>query len=283
MTSKKPKKQALWMAAAAEAGKPPQRTLREIHEAMKPEATAPGVAPHPWRRSGGGLWPKRGKTLVEVFAREAAQQKRKAEAVAKRKAKLLADYYAPAAVAERRLRQYAKRDEIRRLQHAANQMAGFAAAMGAKPFDRSTVFAEVDASSKRMSVMTREQRQALQPKRKPVRRVSKKKAKSDRLYNAMVREWLALPENQMCRVMRTLGEQWAAATQCHHKCGRLGPLKFDTRFWVPVSAAGHAWIDANRAKAVVIGLLGGPGEWHVAPDDAETKRIRDWMVEKGLV
>ena len=121
-------------------------------------------------------------------------------------------------------------------------------------------------------------------KRKPVRQVSKKKAKSDRLYNAMVKEWLA--EGRVCNVYAALLPKanicCVTATQCHHKRGRLGTLKFDKRFWLPVCGQGHQFIDANRKKAITYDLLAGPGEWHVAPKDAETERIKEWMRANGI-
>ena len=273
------KKRALWLDAAAAAGKPQPRTLREIHEVIKADVRGVKLGKtdkldhpknHPWRRGGGGLWPERttGDAVAATVRTEANRLtpgqrrelerkgrdiifRKQAEAVAKRKAKALAKYWKPEAVEDRKMRRRILMGNIQQLRQAFAPLSKIADALAAVP------------------------------KRKPVRRVSAKKAKSDRLYNKMVRRWLAEPKP--CAVMRARREPLLDATQCHHKFGRTGTLKFDKRFWIPVSAEGHAWIDANRAKAVVIGLLGGPGEWHVVPDDPETRRIRDWMREKGLV
>lgn len=100
-------------------------------------------------------------------------------------------------------------------------------------------------------------------KRKPIRRVSKKKAKSDRAYNKRVREWLA---GKNCAVY-----EWLPAVQCHHSRGRAGSLKMDERFWIPVSAQGHEWIHNNPHQARIINvkvdggklsLLCQIGEWN---------------------
>lgn len=51
------------------------------------------------------------------------------------------------------------------------------------------------------------------------------------------------------------------ATQCHHYRGRRGVLLLDKRFWIPVSASGHLWIENNRKIAQSLGLLARAGEW----------------------
>jgi hypothetical protein len=42
---------------------------------------------------------------------------------------------------------------------------------------------------------------------------------------------------------------------------------------------GHVWIDSNRSKAMKLGLLADKGRWHVAPDDDETRRLKDVIRE----
>src|SRR5271157_370999 len=66
--------------------------------------------------------------------------------------------------------------------------------------------------------------------REPMRKISPKKARSDRLYNAMVKEWLL---GRSDAIALALGKPAAPATCCHHTRGRLGTLKFDKRFWCP--------------------------------------------------
>lgn len=77
--------------------------------------------------------------------------------------------------------------------------------------------------------------------RKPIRKVSKKKAASDRAYNKRVKAWL---EGKYCAVYG-----FGPATQVHHQRGRAGSLKMDERFWIPVSAEGHNFIHAFPAEA----------------------------------
>lgn len=56
--------------------------------------------------------------------------------------------------------------------------------------------------------------------------------------------------------------------------GRAGTLLIDVRFWKAVSREAHDWIQAHPVEARAEGLLCGPGEWNVAPRDAETARLR---------
>lgn len=99
--------------------------------------------------------------------------------------------------------------------------------------------------------------------RKPIRKVSKKKAASDKLYRARVKVWL---EGKVCAVY-----PWKDATQCHHQRGRAGSLKMDERFWIPVSTLGHDMIRNHPNQARIINvkvddrnlsLLCQIGEWN---------------------
>lgn len=102
------------------------------------------------------------------------------------------------------------------------------------------------------------------PRIKPV---SDKLAAAKRVYNARVKEWLV---GKPCAVYRTI-----PATQCHHQRGRIGRLLLDDRFWIPVSAAGHARIGSNPewARHVFAFLQDGRsltllcqrGQWNTVP------------------
>ena len=105
------------------------------------------------------------------------------------------------------------------------------------------------------------------PKRRFMRHRSARKAKLDAFYNAEVAAWIP---GRRCAVFPA-----RAATQNHHKRGRLGTLLIDKRFWIGVSMEGHVWIDANRAKAMKLGLLAAKGYWNLAPDDEETRRLKN--------
>ena|SRR6185312_3771489 len=115
--------------------------------------------------------------------------------------------------------------------------------------------------------------------RKAVRKVSKKKAKSDRIYNAMVKEWLS---EDYCAVALNVFGKFIPATCCHHVRGRNKTLKFDKRFWCATSFEYNLWPHQNIEKARQLGLIAQKGEWNVAPDDEETARIKAWMQEQKI-
>lgn len=86
--------------------------------------------------------------------------------------------------------------------------------------------------------------------RKPLPKVSKKRAVENAKYTAKLIVFLGKPENQKCPVT---GQQ---TTECHHKMGRVGfadswarinniPLLLDERFWLAVSRKGHERIELN--------------------------------------
>lgn len=77
---------------------------------------------------------------------------------------------------------------------------------------------------------------------KPIRKVSKKKAASDRAYNKRVREWL---EGKYCAVYGPP----ILATENHHQRGKLSSLKMDERFWIPVTSKAHFHIHNNPGWA----------------------------------
>lgn len=77
--------------------------------------------------------------------------------------------------------------------------------------------------------------------RKRIPCLTSEKAAQRRIYNARVKVWIV---GKPCAVYRVI-----PATQCHHQRGKLGDLLLDERFWIPVSAGGHARIDSNREWA----------------------------------
>ncbi len=120
------------------------------------------------------------------------------------------------------------------------------------------------------------------PRQNPIKKVSTKKQKSDRLYMAIAKEHRKQPGNNFCRVEFALTGRVIPATHTHHIRGRLKTLKFDTRFFCHTTYENNLWPHQNPEKAQALGLIGGPGEWNVAPNDAETARIKDLMIEKGM-
>lgn len=101
--------------------------------------------------------------------------------------------------------------------------------------------------------------------RSPVRKIRSETASRKRRYNARVKVWLTQPENRFCHVFPN-----HKATQCHHRRGRMLTKKGDLLFleseWVPVSAAGHQFIDANRETARILGLLAPAGKFNTWPE-----------------
>lgn len=120
------------------------------------------------------------------------------------------------------------------------------------------------------------------PLQKSIPRISDNKMKSDRLYRDISKEFLALPENNFCRVHFALTGQKIQATCIHHVRGRHKTLKFDTRFFCPTATKNSLWPHQNIEKARGLGLIALAGEWNKEPDDADTQLIRDLMQEKGI-
>jgi hypothetical protein len=81
------------------------------------------------------------------------------------------------------------------------------------------------------------------------------RAAEERLYNQQVPEWLRLPENKWCQVYLRLTGERHPATQCHHYQGRRGSLLLYREYWIPVSFAGHRYIDDHPNEARELGLL----------------------------
>ena len=66
----------------------------------------------------------------------------------------------------------------------------------------------------------------------------------------------------------------------HHVRGRLGSLLIDARFWKFVCRTCHNWIGDNPDAARARGLLCEKGFWNTAPDDEQTKRLKDLIDER---
>lgn len=96
--------------------------------------------------------------------------------------------------------------------------------------------------------------------RKPLPKVSKKRAVENAKYTVKRLEFLGKPENRICPVT---GKE---ATEIHHMKKRVGfadswarvnnvSLLLDTRFWLAVSREGHIWIHNNPKEATEVGFL----------------------------
>ncbi|WP_213279360.1 hypothetical protein [Chryseobacterium indologenes] len=94
--------------------------------------------------------------------------------------------------------------------------------------------------------------------RKPLPKVSKKRAVENAKYTVAKIQFMSKPENKICPVT---GQE---TTDVHHKIGRVGfadqwarinniTLLLDTRFWLAVSRDGHRQIEENPSWAKEMG------------------------------
>lgn len=88
------------------------------------------------------------------------------------------------------------------------------------------------------------------PRRKRIARFSKKRAKQERSYTVLRKEFLeAHPECEaklkMCR-----GE----ATDVHHMAGRVGENLLDTDSWIALCRPCHLWLESHPVAAKQLGL-----------------------------
>lgn len=96
------------------------------------------------------------------------------------------------------------------------------------------------------------------PERKPIARRTKARASEDRIY--LRRRRAFLNKHRRCAVFNF------PSNQVHHSRGRDGRLLLEERWWIPVSAEGHAWIDRcrNQARKILwngIPILCAKGDW----------------------
>jgi|SRR6267154_525189 len=89
----------------------------------------------------------------------------------------------------------------------------------------------------------------LQRSKTPIKKVSKRRGPINREYNALVKYFLSLPENERCPIFPEL-----RTDQCHHVRGR-GKYLLDTTTWLAVSDKGHKWIHANVKESHEKGWL----------------------------
>ena len=87
-----------------------------------------------------------------------------------------------------------------------------------------------------------------------IRKVSRAMAKRLREYAKKRGPFL---EGKRCAVF-----PGNVATEIHHIRGRTGTLLLDSRYWLPVSRAGHYWIDTHRKEAQEKGWLAQLGQWN---------------------
>lgn len=90
-------------------------------------------------------------------------------------------------------------------------------------------------------------------RRKPLNRVSNKRAAQNRVYAKLRRQFLIV--NPYCRVMFEISRKYFRATEIHHKNHRTGERLNDTKYWMAVSREGHTYLHSNPAEAYARGWL----------------------------
>jgi hypothetical protein len=85
-----------------------------------------------------------------------------------------------------------------------------------------------------------------------VRRCTPKRAREEREYLKRRKEFLA--EHRLCTVAMS-ESHWLAATEVHHRRGRVGTLLLDERYWLAVCHDCHGWIHNHPALAYEYGWM----------------------------
>lgn len=88
------------------------------------------------------------------------------------------------------------------------------------------------------------------PRRKPIRRYSKKRQKENRTYSTLRKQFLEANPECEARLKMCIRE----ATDIHHMCGRVGDNLLDTETWLPVCRPCHLWIESHPEQAKQLGL-----------------------------
>lgn len=90
-------------------------------------------------------------------------------------------------------------------------------------------------------------------RRKPMRKVSKKRAGQNREYSKLRKQFLE--EHPWCEVILFFTGMILRASDIHHIDKRNGKRLLDTSKWLAVSRNGHDWIHANPKLARERGWL----------------------------
>lgn len=103
------------------------------------------------------------------------------------------------------------------------------------------------------------------PKRTPLKKQSKARAREMAIYHQEKNEWLLRPENAACAICLCLGVTPKAATEVHHKNGRIGRLLRYQPWWIP-SCRSCRDVPHDRPNwARDMGILGEKNQWNVFP------------------
>jgi hypothetical protein len=83
---------------------------------------------------------------------------------------------------------------------------------------------------------------------KPIRKVSKRRARMNRAYSKLRKDYLE--KHSRCQVCQRL-----ASSEIHHCKGRMGPLLNDTTFWLALCRICHDTAHRNPEAARNNGLM----------------------------
>ena len=105
-------------------------------------------------------------------------------------------------------------------------------------------------------------RKAQAKKASPMRRIkaiTSRRATALRLYAAAKAKHLKEhPNCQKCGYKKDVA--------IHHKCGRIGSLLHDARYFVTLCRLCHAWVHQFPKDAQATGYLAAAGEWNQKPE-----------------
>lgn len=96
---------------------------------------------------------------------------------------------------------------------------------------------------------------SLPPPRIRIKPRSNKKLEEDLEYLLRRKDFLARPENNRCRGLLS----WTGCTvtrylTIQHLRGKVGDLYLDTRYWIPLCANCHRWVNDHPEQAEELGL-----------------------------
>lgn len=130
--------------------------------------------------------------------------------------------------------------------------------MGAGSFDR-----QWNSTLPRRKKLMRNVGREFKP-RKPIRKVSKAKARQLVEYKTVAHAFLA--EFPMCAICAVRGLSPAPAVEVHHMFGRIGALLCDRRGFVSSCRGCRLWPHENPREARALGVLGEARFWNVPID-----------------
>lgn len=106
--------------------------------------------------------------------------------------------------------------------------------------------------------------------RKPVNRVSTKRAEQLKEYYRLLRRWKPFhvccgPSGQVIEPSEGYLTCSKTPIDCHHKYGKKGDLLCMQKYWIPLCRKCHNWVHANPESARRVDLLCPKGQWNTIP------------------